>query len=127
MFDNESNLLLPGQSGIASVVSSNTSTNPGSSPRGVTSAPRSLEVPRQTKGERAMKFRQCLSNLTCVFNRARSTTGGYAFRNSVSSATRPRSSITPPSAVKDNRDCPRTHLCLHKDRYGNENDSTIGS
>ena len=59
MFAKESRRLLPGQSGIASVTSSRTSTKPGSSPRGAMSAPRSLHVPRHTKGERAMKPVQC--------------------------------------------------------------------
>ena len=55
--------LLPGRSGMKSVLSSRIWTNPGGSPRGETSArPLSPLVPMQRNGERSMNALQCLSS-----------------------------------------------------------------
>ena len=73
MFDTESTSLLPGRSGRTSVVASTTFTDPGGSPRGLTSAfPPASTVPSARNGERAMNVRKCSSMTGRIFWATRS-------------------------------------------------------
>src|SRR3970040_1436223 len=90
--------LLPGRSGTTRCVGSSTTTNPSASPLGETShCPAALEVASSTKGEDAMKARECSSSDERHLRTARSLGSPKMARSSCFDVTTSLNMFPPPA------------------------------
>jgi hypothetical protein len=120
IFCSESQRLLPGRSGMTTVLSSSTRTKPGRSPLGETShRPSVPDVPRSMNGERSMNARQCRSRPPSCFRTARSEGVPIISRKSEMLVTRRRPTVWSWVTFFMERPLPAVASCLVPVRRNN--------